>query len=159
MGKVRAIPEGMHTITPHLTVKGAANAIDYYKRAFGATVLSQHAGPNGLIMHSALRIGDSTFFLNDEFPGMSGCASPKTYGGTSVVLTLYVEDVDAVFNRAVAAGAEVKMPLTDQFWGDRYGTVADPLGHWWAIATHKEDVSPEELERRGQEAMAQMGRK
>src|SRR5437762_655061 len=80
MGKVRAIPEGMHTITPHLTVKGAANAIDYYKRAFGATVLSQHDGPNGLIMHSALRIGDSTFFLNDEFPGMSGCASPKTYG-------------------------------------------------------------------------------
>src|SRR5438093_3076040 len=106
MGKVRAIPEGMHTITPHLTVKGAANAIDYYKRAFGATVQSQHAGPGGMIMHASLRIGDSTFFLNDEFPGM-GSASPKTYGGTSVVLTLYVEDADVVFNRAVSAGAEV----------------------------------------------------
>lgn len=159
MSKVKAVPEGMHTLTPHITVKGATKAIDFYKRAFGAQELSRHSGPNNLIMHASLRIGDSALFLNDEFPQSPGCMSPQTYGGTAVTLTLYVDDADAVFKRAVDAGAEVKMPIDDMFWGDRYGVVADPFGHWWAVATHKEDVSPEELQRRGREAMSQMAPK
>ena len=158
MPNVQPIPEGLHSLTPHIVVKNAAKAIDFYRRAFGAVERSRHSGPNGTIMHASLKIGDSGLFLNDEFPEM-GSVSPLSLGGTAVTLTLYVPDVDATFKAAIDAGAEVKMPVADQFWGDRYGMLADPFGHWWAIATHKEDLSPEEMERRGREAMAAMGQK
>ena len=157
MSKVKPVPEGMHTLTPHIVVKSAAKAIEYYKRAFGAQELSRHAMPNGAIMHASIKIGDSHLYLNDEFPEM-GALSPQSVGGTSVSLTLYVEDADAVFKKAVDAGGTVKMPIADQFWGDRYGTIADPFGHMWAIATRKENLTPEEMDRRGREAMAQMSK-
>ena len=151
------IPEVLHTITPHLTVKGAAQAIDFYKKAFGAIERSRMPGPNGLIMHASMKIGDSSFFLADEMPGMEGAGStsPTKAGSTTVVLNLYVQDSDKLFKQAVAAGAKVTMPLADQFWGDRYGQVKDPYGHVWAIATHTEDLSPKEMEERGRQAMAQ----
>ena len=154
------IPEVLHTITPHLTVKGAAQAIDFYKKAFGAIERSRMPGPNGLIMHASMKIGDSSFFLADEMPGMEGAGStsPTKAGSTTVVLNLYVQDSDKLFKQAVAAGAKVTMPLADQFWGDRYGQVKDPYGHVWAIATHTEDLSPKEMEERGRQAMAQTGR-
>jgi uncharacterized glyoxalase superfamily protein PhnB len=152
---VRAIPQGLHTLTPHLVVRGAAAAIDFYKQAFGAIEICRHVGPDGRsLMHAQLRIGDSALLLNDEFPQ---CPSPQGLGGSPVALALYVEDCDAVFNRAVAAGATVRMPLADMFWGDRYGCLIDPFGHVWSVATHKEDVSPEELARRAQAAFAHMG--
>ena len=150
------IPEGTHTITPHLTVKGAKQAIDFYKKAFGATEITRMPGPTGLIMHAAMKIGDSKFFIADESPGQKTSVSPATLGGTSTVLNLYVTDCDKLFNQAVAAGAKASMPLADQFWGDRYGQVTDPYGHVWAIATHKEDLTPAELEERGQKFMASM---
>ena len=155
MAKVKPVPEGMHTLNAHITVKDAAKAIDFYKRAFGAQELSRHEVPGGKIMHASIRIGDSTMFLNDEFPEM-GSLSPQTVGGTSVALTLYVEDSDAVFKKAVDAGAQIKMPIDDQFWGDRYGCVQDPFGHMWAIATRKEDLTPEQMQERGRKAMAEM---
>ena len=151
------IPEGLHSLTPNLVVKGASQAIDFYKKAFGAVERARHPGPNGTIMHASLKIGDSSLFLNDEMPGMEGAA--VTTGGSAVVLTLYVPDCDATFNQAVAAGAKVTMPLADQFWGDRYGQVKDPYGLLWAIATHKEDLTPAELEERGRQAMASMARR
>jgi PhnB protein len=154
----KPIPEGYHTITPHLIVKGAAQAIEFYKRAFGAEVRGIHKGPGDAVMHAEIKIGNSVIMLNDEFPDY-GAVGPKTLGGTSTVLHIYTEDVDAAFNRATAAGAKVTMPLMDQFWGDRYGQVEDPYGHRWSIATHKEDVSPDELEKRGQQAMAEMAKK
>ena len=161
MGKAKnPIPEGLHTLTPHLTVKGAAQAIDFYKKAFGAVEKSRFAGPNGLIMHASLKIGNSSFFLADEMPGMEdGSVSPTQVGKTTVVLNLYVEDCDKLYRQAVSAGAKAAMPLSDQFWGDRYGVVKDPFGHVWAIATHKEDLTPKELEERGRQAMAQMGQR
>jgi uncharacterized glyoxalase superfamily protein PhnB len=149
---VKPIPEGSHTVTPALTVQGAAEAIEYYKRAFGAIERGRMATPDGRIMHAELQFGDSQVMLSDEFPGMSH-PSPKGLGGTPVQLHLYVEDVDAVFDRAVEAGATVKMPVSDMFWGDRYGVVIDPFGHAWGLATHIEDVPPDEMRRRG-EAMA-----
>ena len=155
MANAKPIPEGISGVIAHLTVNGAAKAIEFYKKAFDATEVSRHAMPDGSIMHAAIRIGGGTLFLNDEYQGM-GAVSPKTLGGTPVTLMLYVPDVDATFKRAIAAGAEEKMPVADQFWGDRYGMLADPFGHQWEIATHKEDLTPEELERRGREAMAQM---
>jgi PhnB protein len=155
MSKVKPVPEGMHTLTPHLVVKNAAKAIDFYKAAFGAKENARFAGPNGLIMHASIKIGDSTMFLNDEFPEM-GALSPQSMGGTAVTLTLYVEDSDQVFKKAVSAGAKVKMPIADQFWGDHYGCVEDPFGHSWAITSRKEDLTPAEMEKRGKEAMAQM---
>lgn len=158
MSKVKPVPEGIHTVTPHLTVKGAARAIDFYKLAFGATELSRHGGPGGSIMHASIKIGDSFLYLNDEFPEM-GAISPQSLNGSPVTLTLYVEDADALFKRATEAGAEIKMPIADQFWGDRYGLVKDPFGHMWAIASRKEDLTPEEAERRGREAMAQMSQR
>jgi len=155
MSKAKPIPDGMSGVTPHLTVKDAARAIDFYKRAFGATELSRHTMQDGSIMHAALKIGGGTIFLNDEFKDM-GSISPRSLGGSPVMLMLYVTDVDETVKRAQQAGAEIKMPVADQFWGDRYGLIADPFGHLWEVATHVEDVSPEELERRGREAMAQM---
>jgi uncharacterized glyoxalase superfamily protein PhnB len=151
-----SIPEGLHSLTPHLTVKGAAQAIDFYKKAFGAVERARMPGPNGLIMHASLKIGDSSLFLNDEMPGVEGSAAPTTIGGTPVSLTLYVPDCDKTLNQAVAAGAKVTMPLADQFWGDRYGQVKDPYGHLWSIGTHIEDLTPAEMEERGRQAMANM---
>jgi len=151
------VPEGQHTVSAHLVVKGAPQAIEFYKKAFGATEINRFAGPGGTIMHAALKIGDSKFFLNDEMPGPGGPArSPLTIGGTAVTINLYVPDCDKIYKQAVAAGAKVVMPLDDQFWGDRYGVVDDPFGHRWAIATHTEDLTDAELESRSREAMASM---
>ncbi len=155
-GKVKGIPDGQHSITPHLIVNNGAEAVAFYKNAFGAEVLGAHYTPDGKLMHAMLKMGDSYVMMADEFPGMSE-SSPKTLGGTTVVINLYSEDVDALFDRAVKAGAVVTMPLGNQFWGDRYGQVKDPFGHKWALGQHIEDVSPEEMERRAKEAFAQMG--
>jgi uncharacterized glyoxalase superfamily protein PhnB len=151
------VPEGYHTLAPHLVVKGAAQAIDYYKKAFGATEIRRHPGPDGSsIMFAEVQIGDSRLFLNDEFPNM-GVTSPLAMGGTPVTIHMYVEDADAVFTRAVDAGAKVLMPLADQFWGDRYGMVADPFGHRWSIASHLEDLTPDQLRQRAAKAFENPG--
>ena len=152
---VKRVPDGFHTITPHLVVKGAAAAIDFYKKAFGATELVRMPGPGGKLMHAEVKIGDSHLFLCDEFPEMGAC-SPAPGGKTPVTLNLYVEDCDHVFRQAVAAGATVQMPPADMFWGDRYAKVVDPFGHNWSLATHIEDVPPKEMARRGQKEMARM---
>lgn len=143
----KPIPDGYHTVTPYLIVKGAPRAIEFYKKAFGATEVMRMAQPDGRIGHAEVRVGDSAVMLADEFPEM-GIVSPATLGGTPVTLLIYVEDVDARFAEAVAAGATVKRPVVDQFYGDRSGTLADPFGHVWTIATHKEELSPEEMDRR-----------
>ena len=158
MGTAKPIPEGMSGFIPHLTVKGCARAIDFYKKAFGAVERSRHAMPDGSIMHASIKIGENSLFLNDEYKDM-GTLSPESLGGSSVYIMLYVTDVDATVKRAVEAGAQVKMGVDDMFWGDRYGLLADPFGHYWEIATHKEDLSDEEMQRRGREAMAQMAKK
>jgi uncharacterized glyoxalase superfamily protein PhnB len=157
-GKTNAVPEGAHTITPHLVVRDASKAIDFYEKAFGAESLGVHKTPDGKVMHARLKIGDSVIFLADEFPGMGSCASPQTLGGSCITLNLYRENIDALFNQAVAAGATVIMPLSNQFWGDRYGQLKDPFGHTWALGQHMEDVAPEELERRGREAFSKMAK-
>lgn len=152
---VQAIPDGVGHVVPHLCVRGAKKAIEFYQAAFGAEVMS--VMPMGdLVGHADLKIEGARVYLADEMPGWGSVSSPKSLKGTSSNLHLWVEDCDAVFARAVAAGARVAMPLTDQFWGDRYGLLADPFGHVWAISTHKEDLTPEEMMRRGEEAMAQM---
>jgi PhnB protein len=145
---VKPIPEGYHSATPYLIVKDAARAFEFYKRAFGATELLRMPAPGGKIGHAEIKIGDSPIMLADEVPDM-GALSPETLGGTPVSILLYVEDVDAVFNQAVAAGAKMQRPVKDQFYGDRTGGVTDPFGHVWYVATHKEDVSPEEMRKRG----------
>jgi uncharacterized glyoxalase superfamily protein PhnB len=155
MSKVKAIPDGFHTLTPHLTVRNAKEALEFYKKAFGAEVGNVAYMPNGKVMHAGLRIGDSMLMLNDEMPEY-GVVSPLSTNGTAVTIHIYTEDVDSAFNRAVSAGAQVKMPLMDQFWGDRYGVVADPYGHKWSLATHVKDMSPEEMEEGMKEAMAKM---
>jgi PhnB protein len=151
--KVKPIPEGYHTVTPYLIVKGAADAIDYYTKVFGATELFRMPSPGGRIGHAEIKIGGSAIMLADEVPDM-GIVSPRSLGGTPVSLLLYVEDVDAVFGRAVSSGAKVLRPIKDQFYGDRSGNLEDPFGHKWTIATHKEDVSPEEMQRRAAAATA-----
>jgi PhnB protein len=150
---VKPIPDSYHTITPYLVIQGAAQAIAFYKEAFGATELMRIDGPGGTVMHAEIKIGDSPIMLSDEWPDM-GYRGPQAYGGTAVGLSLYVADVDAVFNRAVAAGAKVQKPLQNQFYGDRSGTVVDPFGHMWTVATHIEDVSTEEMKRRMDAMMA-----
>lgn len=155
---VKPIPQGYHTVTPYLTVKGAAQAIEFYKRAFGAQEVERMPGPDGKsVMHAELKIGDSIVMLSDEFPQM-GTRSPQTLGGSSGYLFLYVSDVDAAFKRAVDAGAKATMPPADMFWGDRFAKVSDPFGHEWGMATHKEDLSPEEIRKRGQAEMAKMAK-
>jgi PhnB protein len=144
---VKAIPEGYHSVTPYLMLRDAAKAIDFYKKAFGAEEVLRMPMPDGRLGHAEIRIGDSHVMMADEFPEM-GYLGPHTRGGTTVSLMLYVDDCDAVFERAVAAGAVVKKPLADQFYGDRVGSVEDPFGHFWSIGTHKEDLSPEELQKR-----------
>jgi PhnB protein len=153
---VKPIPDGYHSVTPYLIVKGAANALEFYKKAFGATELMRMAGPGGCVMHAEVKIGDSPIMLADEFPEM-GARSPQTIGGSPVSICLYVEDVDAVAGKAIAAGAKVLRPVKDQFYGDRSGTFEDPFGHTWTISTHKEDVSPEEMRRRSEAFMKQQG--
>ena len=145
--RVKPIPDGYHTLTPYMIVDGAAAALDFYKRAFGARADVRMDGPGGKIMHCEFVIGDSKFMMADEFPE-KGARSPKHYNGSPVSLHLYVPDVDSRFAKAVAAGASVKQAVTDQFYGDRSGTVIDPFGYTWHISTHMEDVSPKEMERR-----------
>ncbi len=141
------VPEDFHTITPQIVVKGVAAAIDWYSRALGSHELLRNAAPDGAsIMHAELLLGDSRFFVVDEFP--DSMVSPSTLGGTTVSMHLYVHDVDALFNRAVGAGATVVMPVADQFWGDRYGILLDPFGHRWSIASRIEDLSPNKLQDR-----------
>lgn len=152
--KPEPIPRGYHSVTPYLTVKGAADAIDFYKRAFGATELMRMPGPGGKLMHAEIKVGNSIVMLNDEVPEMGGSRSPQSLGGTTGSLFVYVPDVDQVFRTAIAAGARVEMPLTNMFWGDRFGKVVDPFGHVWGLATHTEDLSAEEIGKRAQAAMA-----
>jgi PhnB protein len=154
--KVKAVPDGFHTVTPHLTVRDAHRALEFYQKAFGAEVLHVAPAPGGKVMHAMLKIGDSFLMLNDEFPEMGGSLGPSPTGGSGVVLHIYLDNVDAAFARAVSAGATVKMPLMDMFWGDRYGTVMDPFGHKWSLATHTRDMSPEEMEREQEKAFANM---
>jgi len=149
----KPIPDGYHTATPYLVLQNAASAIEFYKKAFGATELMRLASPDGKIGHAEIKIGDSPIMLADEFPEM-GYRGPRALGGSPVSIMLYVEDVDVLFNRAVGAGATVKRPVRDEFYGDRAGNLEDPFGHVWTIATHKEDVSPEEIEKRFAAVMA-----
>ena len=154
MGNVKPIPEGYHSVTPYLFVISAASAIDFYKNVFGATEVVRMAGSNGKIMHAELRIGDSIVMLADENP-TTGVMSPQTIGGFSVGLHVYVENVDAVIQKAVENGAKMLRPIKNQFYGDRSGSLLDPFGHMWSVATHVEDVSPEEMRKRMTAAMSQ----
>ena len=153
---VRPIPEGYHSLTPQLTCRDAARAIDFYKNVFGATEVTRMAGPDGKIMHAELKIGDSRLMVNDEFPGIAVAPNPAAVHSSS--LFLYLEDVDSAYKRAVAAGSRIDMPLDKMFWGDRYGKVTDPFGHQWGLATHVEDVTPEEMKRRSAAEMAKMAK-
>jgi PhnB protein len=146
-----------HTVTPHLVCRNAAKAIDFYQKAFGAESLRIHKMPDGKVMHAELRIGDSIVMVGEEWPDYK-VLSPESLGGTSTILHIYSGNVDSLFNRAVSAGCTVANPLMDQFWGDRYGQVVDPFGHKWSLATHTEDVSDEEVEKRGKVAMEQMSK-
>ena len=148
---VKPIPDGYHTATPYLIIEGAANAIEFYKQAFGAVELFRMPGPGGKIGHAEIKIGDSPIMLADAYPDM-GYNGPKSLGGSPVSLMIYVEDVDTVFNRAVDAGATVKEAVSDKFYGDRMGTLIDPFGHVWHVATRKEDVSVAEMEKRAKAA-------
>jgi uncharacterized glyoxalase superfamily protein PhnB len=152
-GQVKPIPEGHHSVTPYLIVKGAPEAIDFYVKAFGATEIGRMPGPDGRLIHAEISIGNSRVMLADEFCEF-GARSAATIGGSPVTIHLYVEDVDAVFNRAVAAGATAKMAPADMFWGDRYGKLTDPFGHEWSLATHTEDLTPDQMRERGKAAMA-----
>jgi PhnB protein len=147
MSKTKSIPEGYHTATPYLIIKGAAKAIEFYKKAFGAQEMMRMAQPDGRIGHAEIKIGDSPIMIADEFPEM-GARSPQSLGGSPVSILLYVEDVDAFAKQAVTAGAKVVRPVKDQFYGDRSGSFEDPFGHQWHIATHVEDVAPEEMHKR-----------
>jgi len=152
----KPIPEGYHTVSPYLAVDDAARAIEYYLKAFGAKELVRMEAPGGKVGHAELELGDSRIMLSDPFPQAS-TRPPKELGGTSASVFMYVEDVDAVVKRAVDAGATVTMEVANQFWGDRFGTITDPFGHVWSIATHVEDVPPEEMAERAKAAMAAMG--
>jgi len=148
----KPIPDGYRTATPYLIIQGASDAIEFYQRAFGATELLRMADPQGRVGHAEIKIGDSVIMLADEHPAM-GYRGPRSLGGSSVSILLYLEDVDGVFERAVKAGATAQRPVADQFYGDRSGTLEDPFGHVWTVATHVEDVPPEEMQRRAEAAM------
>lgn len=152
--KVKSIPEGYHSVTPYLVMSGAGSAIEFYKKAFGAVEVMRMPDPAGKIGHAEIKIGDSHIMLADESPEM-GYRGPKSLGGTPVSIMIYLENVDAVFNQAIAAGAKVLRPLANQFYGDRSANIEDPFGHVWTIATHVEDVPPEEMERRAAAAFSQ----
>ena len=151
----KPIPDGYHAITPMLTVRNGLEALEFYKRALGAEERMRMPAPGGTLMHAEMKIGDSIFMLADEQPGM-GCRAPSASAGPTSSLYIYVADVDKAFQRAVEAGAKVLMPVTDMFWGDRFGEVEDPSGHRWGLATHKEDVAPAEMDRRHKEFIASM---
>lgn len=158
--KAKPIPDGYHTVTPHLVLDDCARALDFYKGAFGAREILRMPGPGGKIVHAEIQVGDSRIMMNDEMPPMPGqpgvYRSPKAAGLATAAVFLYVKDVDAVFVRAVKAGCTVRQPPADMFWGDRYGQVIDPFGHTWGMATHKEDPTPAEMGRRQQEFFAKM---
>jgi len=154
--KTNPIPTGYHAATPYLTLSDCARAIDFYKKAFGAQELMRMNGPNGKIGHAEIKIGDSVVMLADEMPGGGGRA-PKSLGGTTGGIFLYVNDVDSSYKQAVDAGAQADMPPADMFWGDRFGKLTDPFGHSWMMATHKEDVAPAEMQKRMQQERAKMG--
>ena len=149
--QVKPVPDGMHTVTPHLICAGASDAIEFYKKAFNAVELGRVPGPQGKLLHALIRIGDSAVMLVDEFPDWHSFG-PKSLKGSPVTIHLYVQDVDAFFKQAVEAGAKIAMPLEDTFWGDRYGKLEDPFGHHWSVATHVRDVRPEELQAAAQKA-------
>ncbi len=149
--KTKPLPNGMHTVTPHLVCAGAADAIEFYKKAFNAVEMVRLPGLNGKLMHACIKIGDSAVMLVDEYPD-HGCLGPKSLKGSPVTIHLFVDDVDGFAARAVAAGAKITMPIADMFWGDRYGQLEDPFGHRWSVATHVRDMSPEEM----QQAMQKM---
>ncbi|MCY1081837.1 VOC family protein [Archangium lansingense] len=152
--KAQPIPKGYHILTPSIVVKGAKEAVEFYKKAFGAKEVGKAmTTPDGQILHGEFRIGDSIVMYSDEFPNM-GSRSPLSVGGTSSSLLIYTRDADALYKQALAAGAKVAMPIADMFWGDRYGVVVDPFGHQWQIATHKEDLTPKEMARRAAAAMS-----
>ncbi len=155
--KAKPIPDGFHTVTPHMVVRGAAEAIEFYKKAFGAEELSRSAMPDGMLMHAEIKIGNSVIMLVDDMPMMQRWVSPERLKGTTIGLAIYTEDADALFQRAVDAGAAVSMPLMDAFWGDRYGKLTDPFGHEWEICTHLEDLTPEEIGQRAQAFFANLG--
>lgn len=158
MMAAKPIPEGFHTVSPHLVVKNVPEAIAFYKKAFKAEEIMTMHGPDGKsVMHAEVKIGDSMVMLAEEWPDPSCPKSPTTLKGTPVTLHLYVNDADKVFNQAVAAGAKVEMPMTDMFWGDRYGQVSDPFGHRWSIATHIKDLTPEQIEMAAAECFKNMG--
>ena len=152
---VKPVPDGYHTLTPFLTVRDAAGAIEFYKNAFGAQERGAMKGPDGKIMHAEMMIGDSIIMLSDEFPEF-GALSPQSTGGAGLGLHIYLDGVDAAFDRAVKAGAEVEMPVMDQFWGDRYGKLKDPFGHHWSIATHTKDLSLDEMKQGMNDTTAKM---
>jgi PhnB protein len=153
---VSYVPEGYRTVTPYLVIKGAAEAIEWYKKAFGAEEIARMPMPDGRLMHAEIKIGDSFVMMSDEFPEFGGGKSPKSLGGCTTSLHLYFPDCDAAFTRAVDAGATGKMPPMDMFWGDRFGKLTDPFGHEWSVATHIEDVAPAEMEKRMRTEMAKM---
>ena len=149
MANVKPVPEGYHTATPYLVQRDTKSTLEFYKKAFGAETVMMMPMAGGRIGHAEIKIGDSMVFMSDEFPEMSpDTKSPQTAGFVTGTTFLYVPDVDTVFKKAVAAGAKVVMPPTDMFWGDRFGKIVDPFGHHWGIATHKEDLSPQEIQRR-----------
>jgi len=156
--KVEAVPSAYGSLTPGLSIRGCAAAIEFYKKAFGAQERSRMAGPGGSVMHAELKIGDSIVMMGDEMPEM-GSPSPQALGGSPVALMLYVKDCDAVFQRAVEAGATVTMPLGDMFWGDRYGQLKDPFGHRWSIGTHKVDLTPKQMKAAGEAFVAEMAKR
>ena len=145
MSKIKAIPDGMHTVTPHLICAGASDAIEFYKKAFNATETSRLPGPDGRLMHASIRIGDSAVMLTDEMPE-HGALGPKSLNGSSVTIHLYVDDADAFAAQAIQAGAKSTMQVREMFWGDRYGQIEDPFGHRWSIGTHVRDVTPAEMQ-------------
>jgi PhnB protein len=155
----KPVPQGFHSVTPSLIVKNAAQALEFYKKALGAKELMRMPTPDGKIGHAELQIGDSIIFVSDEFPNMGVSKSPQTLGGCTGTLNLYVEDVDKTYQRAIDSGGKAAMPVADMFWGDRYGTFVDPFGHSWGVGTHKEDLTPEEIEERATAFYAQMAQK
>lgn len=156
---VKPIPEGFHTLTPHLVVRGAKQAIEFYKKAFGAEEVAAMPTPDGnAVMHAELKIGNSMMMLVEEMPQMERWVSPARLNGTTIALAIYTEDCDALFKRAVGAGGKPTMEPMDAFWGDRYGKVTDPFGHEWEICTHKEDLTPEEVGQRAEEFFSKMGK-
>ena len=155
--KAKPVPDGFHTLTPHLTVRDAEKAIDFYQKAFGAEVRGKNHAPDGKkIIHASLKIGDSMLMLNDEFPEWGTVSPSATGGSTGIAIHVYVDNVDTIFDRAVSAGATVKMPLMDAFWGDRYGQIVDPFGHKWSLATHVRDMTQEEMRQEQEAAFAHM---